>query len=73
MTSTTGLNAFTAPASIRWARHEQAQISRNTGPVAKSICIAPAEGSLAERRARGALLESRQEVVDNFRRGRGRR
>lgn len=62
------LNAFTAPPAIRWARHEQAQVTRNTGPVAKSICITPAIGTAAERRARSALLESRQEARERFNR-----
>lgn len=59
-------NAFTAPTSIQWARHEQAQITRNTGPVGKSICLTPPAGTVAERRARSALFESRQEVLDRF-------
>lgn len=61
-------NAFTAPPSIRWARHEHAQVTRNTARATKSIHITPPEGSLAERGARGALLESRQNVIDRFRR-----
>ena len=67
MTSTR-LNAFTAPASIRWARHEHVQICRNTEPVSKSICIAPAAGSAAERGALRALAESRKDVFDKFER-----
>lgn len=63
------LNAFTAPASIRWARHEHARPSRNTGPVGKSIVIAPPIGTVAERRARGALLESYQDVIERYKRG----
>lgn len=34
-------NAFTAPATIRWARHEHAQITRNTGCATNSISITP--------------------------------
>lgn len=70
---TTSINAFTAPPTIRWARHEQAQITRNTGPVAKSICITPPIGSLAERGARSALLESRKDVLNRSERARNKR
>ncbi len=62
------INAFTAPSTIRWARHEQAQVTRNTGQVSKSICIHPPVGTLAEREARGALFESQRGVVDKFKR-----
>ena len=62
------LNAFTAPATIRFARHEHAQITRNTARATKSIHITLPEDSLAERRARSALLESRQNVIEKFRR-----
>ncbi len=62
------LNAFTAPATVRFARHEQAQITHNTARATKSIRITPPEGSLAERGARSALLESRQNVIEKFRR-----
>lgn len=67
------LNAFTAPASIRWARHEQAQITRNTGPVGRSISIQPPTGTLAERRARGALFESHLDVIERYKRSLNRR
>lgn len=60
------LNAFTAPATIRWARHEHAQISRNTARATNSISITPPTGSLAERGARSALLESRKSVLNRF-------
>lgn len=59
-------NAFTAPATIRWARHEHAQITRNTDCATNSISITPPNGSLAERGARSALLESRKSVLDRF-------
>lgn len=62
------LNAFTAPTTVRFARHEQAKITRNTGRATKSIRITPPVGSLAERGARSALLESRQNVIEKFRR-----
>lgn len=62
------LNAFTAPATVRFARHEHTRVTRNTSYAAKSIRITPPEGSLAERGARSALLESRQNVIDKFRR-----
>lgn len=62
------LNAFTAPATIRFARHEQAKMTRNTGRATKSIRITPPVGSLAERGALSALLESRQNVLDRFER-----
>ncbi|WP_315128034.1 hypothetical protein [Comamonas antarctica] len=62
------LNAFTAPATIRWARHEQARPSRNTGPGGKSISIAPPVGTHAERRARTALFEAQQDVIERYKR-----
>lgn len=71
--TTPALNAFTAPPTIRWARHEQTQITRNTGPVAKSIRITPPVGSLAERGARSALLESRKDVLNRSERARNKR
>lgn len=61
-------NAFTAPPSIRWARHEHAQVTRNTGQVSKSICIHPPTHSQAERDALRALFESQRGVVDKFKR-----
>lgn len=67
------LNAFTAPATIRWARHEHAQISRNTGRATRSISITPPIGSLAERGARRALFESHQNVLDRFERALNKR
>lgn len=67
------LNAFTAPATIRWARHEHAQISRNTGWATNSIRITPPTGSLAERGARSALFESRQSVLDRHERALNKR
>ena len=66
-------NAFTAPATIRWARHEHVQISRNTGRAINSISITPPAGSLAERGARSALLESRKNVLDRFERALNKR
>ncbi len=62
------LNAFTAPATVRFARNEHAQITRDTGRATKSIRITPPVGSLGEREALRALYESQQGVVDKFRR-----
>ena len=62
------LNAFTAPATVRFARHEQAQITRDPGRAYKSICITPLIHTQAERGARIALFESRQDVVEQFKR-----
>lgn len=62
------LNAFTAPATVRFARHEHAQITRDTGRSTKSIRITPPVGSRADREALRALFESQQGVVDKYRR-----
>ena len=62
------LNAFTAPATVRFARHEHAQITRDTAPARKSIRITPPVGSRADREALRALFESQQGVVDKYRR-----
>lgn len=67
------LNAFTAPTTIRWARHEHAQVTRDTGRATKSIRITPPVGSLAERGARSALLESRRDVLNRSERARNKR
>lgn len=45
------LNAFTAPATVRFARHEHAQITRDTAPSRKSIHITPPAGTKADREA----------------------
>ena len=62
------LNAFTAPATVRFARHEHAQITRDMAPARNSIHITPPVGSQVEREALRALFESQQGVVDKFRR-----
>ena len=62
------LNAFTAPATVRFARHEHAQITRDTAPARNSIRITPPVRSQVEREALRALFESQQGVVDKFRR-----
>lgn len=62
------LNAFTAPATVRFARHEHAQITRDTAPARNSIHITPSAGTKADREALRALFESQQGVVDKFRR-----
>ena len=67
------LNAFTAPATVRFARHEHAQITRYTARATKSIRITPPAGSLAERGARSALLESKQNVLHRFERALNKR
>lgn len=62
------LKVFTAPATVRFARHEHAQITRDTAPSRKSIHITPPAGTKADREALRALSDSQQGVVDKYRR-----
>lgn len=60
------LNAFTAPTSVRWTRHEHTRITRNTSRATGSIVILPPVGTLDERQAHRALFESQADALQKF-------
>lgn len=60
------LNAFTAPSSIKFGRHEHARITRSTARATGSIVMHPPVGTLDERQARRALFESQADALQKF-------